>query len=111
MIVYRKMDFPEWIFINIYAFKDLFKEIDRLGTIILFICIGILLAAAGYSFITAKTIYSPFKHLLSIVKGWHTPQTVKGIENNTDKTGDVQYLSNTFNSILKRTRGTGIISK
>jgi two-component system response regulator YesN len=104
MIVYRKMDFPEWIFINIYAFKDLFKEIDRLGTIILFICIGILLAAAGYSFITAKTIYSPFKHLLSIVKGWHAPQTVKGIENNIDKTSDVQYLSNTFNSILKRTR-------
>lgn len=104
LMVYRKMDFPEWTFISIYAFKDLFREVDRLGIIILFICIGILLAATGYSIITAKTIYSPFKHLLSIVKGWHAPHTAKEHENDTDKTGDMQYLSDSFNDILKRTR-------
>lgn len=103
LVVYKKTESPQWTFINIYSFHNLFKEIDRLGIIILFICIGILLAATGFSIISAKTIYSPFKRLLNSARGLHPSQSLKESENSTENIGDVQYLTETFNSILKKT--------
>lgn len=104
LIVYRNIDAPDWTFINIYSFRSLFSEINRLGINIAFICMGVLLSAIIFSIITAKTIYSPFKRLVTKVK----EDSGNGIKeepscDRRDNMGDAQYLSDTFSSIIQRT--------
>jgi len=99
LIVYKTIDFPDWTFINVYTYKSLFSAMDNLGKVIILTCIGILLIAFIFSFISLKNIYNPFKMLLNKVKA---NTKINENERKMNALSDVQYLTQTYNFIMQR---------
>lgn len=102
LVVYKNIEAPGWTFINVYTYESLFKDIYRLRIVIIFICIGVVLAAVAFSNIAAKSIYSPFKKLIRSAR--EVPDSIISTKLNrqSESVDDVQYLTNTFNSIMKK---------
>lgn len=104
LIVYKKTDDArEWIYVTVYTYKELFSDIYKLGKVIIFICLGILIASLIFSTITARTIYTPFKLLLSRVReGLSSKENAGESTYKLEALNDVQYLTDTFNSIMQK---------
>lgn len=101
LVVYKNVEVPEWIFINVYTYKNLFSKIDNLGRVIILVCICILIVSLFVAIITTRRIFTPFRRLLNKVGEGLSPNN-HGISNLEDSLSDVQYLTQTFSQIKHR---------
>lgn len=93
LLIYRKLEAPDWTFLHIYHLSGLLRETDRLRLITLFVSGLAIVLSAVYAFVLSGRISSPFDQLL---------QGVRKHPRRSDDLTDEEYLSQTFQDLSAR---------
>ena len=109
LLVAAKDENAGWRYVSLARFSDLFEDMDRLRTTILFVCLAVFLLAFILSVLGAYNLYLPFDRLLSLVTGASSGNLSP--TSRQQRIGDAQILAGAFMDMLARTNELELTAK
>ena len=95
LVTYKRIQSPNWVFLNVYAFDDLFKEIYSIRISVVYFIILLLAFSVVYAIFVSRKLYQPFEILMESIAGEYDPK---------DTLTDMDYLNQTFNKLKEQSQ-------
>ncbi len=68
VVTYVASDIPDWRFVNITPYSEIFKDMDNLRRNIYVVCISLLILGMSVSYSLARYLYSPIRNMMRRVE-------------------------------------------
>lgn len=98
IVTYVPSDLKDWRFVGITSYKEIFKDIDKMGIITAVICIVIVLLGLLLSYFLAKYLYSPIRNMMGKVT------KAANIKFDNKITDEIDFLSKVFIDNIETTK-------